>query len=604
MLLTRPFPQKNELLPHYLMRLSAANHYHNTILLLKACGENLSNNRVTGKKVFFGEFNISHLASMVNLNVEKLEQCKLIRVSATRYQYAGQQFLLKSTAFNGLRVCPECYANCNRLDLLNSLSARTFCTRHNRCLIEVHPVTGRKLSWGTKNLAQDIEGWLIQGQTRSVSETEHQLNQILEKSWHNESSIELRGLGNLNFSSFLDLIHFFARFHHAAFSSKSSSTMTTVNQFEAAYHYLADWPNAYYELLAHFEMNPMSSIRLTGIRKCFRDLYDDLYAHDNRESAAYRLLKQQFEVYIREYFVNGALNSSLTLIPKSSRDGNKYCNDKQACQILDCAPSKLKVYVRENLLSVASTLANSTNLYSRNELLRLKTKIEHCLCLKVAAEQLGISQYHLRQFLHADVIKALICPTNNNRDWLIEGYALTNFVIRLAANAGNEGVDTAHGIKRYTFAKVDLAELISKMLDGEIKYSFKANKRKPFSLSQFKVQFEPIDNTPFEYMSPVETCAILHINKNAVYDLVKKNMLECKKLKVMRTARPIKLISRKSIEMFKAKYILKYEIQSTSLGDYKAISGPKIDGGIVNIYLRNDRTANRDISKMKFNVTI
>jgi hypothetical protein len=90
-------------------------------------------------------------------------------------------------------------------------------------------------------------------------------------------------------------------------------------------------------------------------------------------------------------------------------------------------------------------------------------------------------------------------------------------------------------------------------------------------------------------MSPVDTCAILHINKNAVYDLVKKNMLECKKLKVMRTARPIKLISRKSIEMFKAKYILKYEIQSASLGDYKAISGPKIDGGIINVYQRINR---------------
>ena len=360
----------------------------------------------------------------------------------------------------------------------------------------------------------------------------------------------------------------------------------TQNYFLPAHDYLSDWPNAYHELLNHFEVNPMSDSRLTGVRKCFRDLYDDLYAYDNRESAAYRLLKQQFEAYIRDHFANGALNSSLTLIPESSRHGSKYCNDKQACQILDCSPSKLKVYVRENLLSVACILANSTNLYHRNELLRLKTKIESCLSLKEAAERLSISQYHMRQLLHSGVIQDLICPNDNNRDWLIKLGVLRDFVARLVANASSQKVYTEHGIKRFAFAKIDLAELISKMLDGQIQYSFEANKKQPLSLYQFAVQFEPEDNTPLEYVSPVETCAILQINKNAVYDLVKKNMLECKKLKVMRTARPIKLISTESIEKFKAKYALRHEITGTKMENYRPISGPQIDGGIVNIYQR------------------
>jgi hypothetical protein len=584
-LLIRPYPKATDSLPSYLLRLTAANGYKNSMQLLRTVKCKLLNNRLPSKKVFFGEFDLERVAMLANISIAQVEDLKFKHINNTRCLAFGQQYLVKSLNVSRLRVCPHCYEEHSSIAFINSLAAKTYCTKHYCPLITVHPVTGRKLTWATHYFWRDAASWINKVPTVEIGEAEFKINQLIE--YLATSRVIIRRQ-QLNLAEYCDLLEFFAHFHRFAFGSNSNNRAKSDIEFSrqyysAAYWYIAEWPSRFFELLAHFENAPMSDMRLTGIRKCFRDLYDDIYSAENSRSGAYKLLKSGFEEYLRDHYSTGVLMQSLSQIDPQVKEQSTFISETQVAELLGCHLSKVKVYVREKLLSYSHNLPNGTNLFFRSGVIKLKSRLKNCCSIDECAELLGISVYLARQLLRADIILSLLKPNAENRDWLIEKSQIEKLIAQLKSFADPAVKKSNTAQKRFSFVKINFGRLIQSMLNDSISFGYKSNKKRPLSLQQFTPCFDANDEPISDFLSPIEATIELGVNINAIYDFIKLGYLECDKLQVKRTARPIKMITQKSIENFKSKYRLSRQLK-TSAHSLQLVSGPRIDGCCVNIY--------------------
>jgi hypothetical protein len=584
-LLIRPYPKATDSLPSYLLRLTAANGYKNSLQLLRDKHCLLANNRLPGKKIFFGDFDLERVARLANINAHQLSALSLKHTFSTRCLAFEQEFLTKAVNFSSVRVCPHCYQEQGSIPFYNSLVAKTFCTKHNCLLISVHPVTGRKLTWATHYFWRDTASWCDKVSSVDVGEAEFKINQQIEFFVNNRVIL---GRQQLDLAEYCDLLEFFAHFHQFAFGFSSNhyskSEIEFSRQYYAAAHwYITEWPTQFFELLAHFENHPISDNRLTGIRKCFRDLYDDIYSTKNSHSSAYKLLKSAFEEYLRDHFSTGMLMSSLSQVDNEVRDKSTYISETQVAELLCCHLGKVKVYVREKLLSYSHVLPNGTNLFFRSGVIKLKSRLTSCCSIDECAELLGISVYHTRQLLRSGIILPLLKPNAKNRDWLVEKPQIEKLIELLKSSADPAVKKSNTAKKRFTFVKIGFGRLIKSMLNGDINFGYKANKKRSLSLEQFTPYLDANDEPITNFLSPNEAKIELGVNINAIYDFIKLGYLECDKQQVKRTARPIKMITQKSIENFKSKYRLSRQLK-TSAHNLQLVSGPRIDGCCVNIY--------------------
>lgn len=586
MLLIRPYPKPTDSLPSYLLRLTAANGYKNSMQLLRTANCKLLNNRLPSKKIFFGEFDLERVAMLANINTSQIETLKFRQISNTRCLAFKQNFLVKNLNLSHVRVCPFCYEELKTIPFVNSLAAKTFCTKHMCPLVTVHPVTGYKLTWATHYLWRDVTNWSDDSPSIEISEAEFIFNQHIKLLENTNLVIELQ---SLNLAEYCDLLGFFAHFHQFAFCSQKKASAKSDIEFSrqfysAAYWYIAEWPTRFFEMLAHFEDNPMSDKRLTGVRKCFRDLYDDIYSPENSLSGAYKLLKSGFEEYLRDHFSTGMLMQSLTQVDPQTKDNATFISESHVAKVLCCHLGKVKVYAREKLLSSHHSLVNGTRLFLRADIIKLKTRLRNCCSIDECAQLLGISVYHARQLLRVGIIGSLIKPNSENRDWLIENLEIERLVNRLIATADFTVKESSTAKKRYAFAKVSFSRLMQSMLRGSINYGYTPNKKKPLSLEQFTPAFDLNDQPNSQYISPTEATIELGVNINAIYDFLKLGYLQYEKQQVKRTARPIKMIPKASINKFKLRYLLTRQVKNVSPGNVSLISGPRIDGCCVNLY--------------------
>lgn len=586
MLLIRPYPKATDTLPNYLLRLTAANGYKNSMQLLRDERCLLTNNRLPGKKIFFGDFDLERVAMLANIEAAQLRELSCKHTFSKRCVVIGQEFLTKTINFSNVRVCPYCYQEQQSIPFSNSLLAKTFCTKHEAALVAIHPDTGRKLTWATHYLWRDAPIWISQINTMDICEAELAINELLETLTNNNLIIADQ---ILSLAEYCDLLEFFARFHQVAFGS-NITTKYEINSsrdfYAPAHWYIAEWPNRFFELLSHFEARPMSNTRLTGIRKCFRDLYDDIYSVENSRSGAYTLLKNGFEEYLSEHFYCGTLMKSLTQVGDHVREKSTYISETQVAELLCCHLGKIKVYIREKLLSYSKILPNGTHLFLRLHVIKLKSRLNKSCSIGECAELLGISVYHTRQLLRAGIIQPLLKPNAENRDWLIEKLQIEELIRQLKSFADSTVKKTNTAQKRFTFMKVDFGRLIKAMLTGDISFGYKANKKRLLSLEQFTPCFDANDESLAYFLSPTEATIALGVNINAIYDFIKLGYLKCEKLQVKRTARAIKMIPKTSIEKFKLQYFLSKNTKKMNPNDIYLISGPKVDGCCVNLYCK------------------
>lgn len=140
---------------------------------------------------------------------------------------------------------------------------------------------------------------------------------------------------------------------------------------------------------------------------------------------------------------------------------------------------------------------------------QLAIRIKNSLSLSQLASQLDISHHHTRILLNNQIIKSLLTPSVDNRDWLIERKEVKRFLADLNHGAVTVIPENAEiiGFKNLTFEGVDFLSLIRKMLSREILYIDHPvlDTSTQWNLSQFKI-CRVVETSNSALISPLHGC--------------------------------------------------------------------------------------------------
>lgn len=588
MFLIRPKPYQNESILGYLVRASYVNGLKSPLQIFHVIGSPILNNRMPNDKILLGEYEKEALLDAFNL--DETEFHTLFAHQSDGLNLIGN-FSVPSAIFrtNHPRFCPLCVQEKGFIDGSTFFLPMTYCNKHGVELIDT--LDGKRLKWSTPFLFEKLlEFRPSNGVFRKVSLNVVAFNKVIEKLMSHELSMLLPvQLKSFNLDEISQLIDFSMRYKNRM-HSKTPLNITNytnnqlANSFEDARSFLMDWPKSFDELLLYYEKNPMSHSRgKHGVRYCFRDLYDELYAKQNKHSVAYTLLKERFEHYLSNKYSASPFLNAISRVSVNLQEQSLLVTRNHAAQMLHCHVGKVDIYVREGLLKPET---GNQNFFKRKTIQQLAICIKNSISLDQLATQLGISSHQTRILLKNHIIKPLTIPNTDNRDWLVEKKEVKRFFSDLQGGALTVIPDNAEIIssKNITFDGVDFLSLIKKMLAREILYSQRPiiDTSKLWTLSQFQICRITETNKP-DLIPPRLAAEQISVNINAVYDWIKRGFITAVPQKKQNVTHPVTMLHINNIEEFKTKYILSKNRKKDKR--YKLISGPKLDGGVVNLYI-------------------
>lgn len=586
MFLVRPVPLNNEHLLNFLLRLSIANGFKNIIQLLRCIDIPLTNNRLPPKKVALGEFPTKLLRQELNLKFKQLSSTLFYQAENNCYRF--NQFTIPASSINFSKptFCPQCFYEELKHPTQNLLLPVTHCSKHHRALIDFNPCNGKRLIWSTAHLQQIMEevSPTITGET--VPTVTSNINQLL--STPNERLLVGKQLFDLK--NYLVLLHFFAHYHQRGSAIQTKRVLQLSNEQRAELYntvddYLNNWPTGFYRLLNRFIVNPMAQRGESGIRHYFRDLYDEIYLGAQQDISAYKFLMSAFEEYLENVFSESAFTNSLTRIETPLHNSATCICEKSAAKLIGIPVSHLKLFINAGLLTPQN---NGT--YLKKDIDEFIVKAKGFITLKETIELLDIGKSQVLQLVDSGLLKCVIHPDDQLRDWLFDTKELQALISKIkdCATVSNKLPTSLKSstFKALTFNGTCISTVIKNILSNKTAMIYIEDPNNLLSLQQFHPCF---DNSlqPEQYISPKQASEILGVNINAIYDFAKRGFLTIEKQQVGRTARPVKLIPQHNIDSFKNNYVLSKQLKPEDKHKFELISGPTVNGGLVNLYVRS-----------------
>jgi hypothetical protein len=586
MFLVRPAPLNNEHLLSFLLRLSILNGFKNTIQLLRCVDLPLTNNRLPPKKVALGDFPIELLLKEINIKSNQLSSTLFHQAENNCYRFNQLTIPASSINFSKPTFCPQCFCENLSQPTPHLLLPVTHCEKHHCSLIDFNPNNGKRLTWSTAHLQQimkEISPTIIGETTPTVTSN---INKLLST----PSERFLVGKQQFDLKNYLILLHFFSHYHQRSFTNQTKRALQLYNKqrvdlYNTANEYLNNWPTGFYRLLNSFLVNPMAQKGETGIRHYFRDLYDEIYSGVQQEVFAYQFLMRAFESYLENEFSESAFTNSLTRIDTPLHTSATCLCEKSATKLIDIPVSHLKLFVNAGLITQQD---NGT--YLKKDVDALIVKAKDFITLKETIELLDIGKSQVVQLVDSGLLKCVIHPDDELRDWLFNKDELQAFISKIkdcvtTPNKLPTSLKTST-FKALTFNGDCISTVIENVILNKLVVIYIEDPNNQLSLQQFHPCF---DNTfqPDAYLSPKQASIELGVNINAVYDFAKRGFLIIEKQQVGRTARPVKLIPKYSIDSFKNNYVLSKQLKPEDKHKFELISGPTVNGGLVNLYVRN-----------------
>jgi len=576
MLLVRPNPKPEEHLLTFMLRVSWANHMRCVQDLVQMCQLNTLSNRVAYRKLVYGDFDIDKLAKSLNISNALLNEY-LIKFNKRFFTIENRVIPVSTISFRRPKFCPRCLLDKGYIPNLNFISPVTYCFGH-QCTFCTEWEDGKPFEWSSHWMLDRIrEGSYLVGQPKRG---EIGLNRIITDLWQHQKSTELSApLKDLSLNDFLLVLKFTSRFNHKRNRSLASKNHTR-SEWGAAFMLLEKWPYGIHSMFARFEKYPLALNRGNGIRATYRDLYNELYSGPYRKTQAYLLIQREFERFVSRPASNTPLwSANHTLLPDNTIE---YITVSNAQKIIGCREKGMQRYIELGLLKPARKTGSGMTLLRRSDVFNFNKRKELLLSLTKVSEMLEVSDQTVKKLAETGALEYLGKPEEKFRDWIFEYCSVASLIEKLRKSAKTyeiESVNKCSSLKRLNFLKSSIVDIVNKMLDGSISYTVDKNPKNKLSLHQFH-PITKFNQAHSGYLSPKQCAHAINANINAVYYCVKIGLLKSEKISVDSYSRPILLIPNLAIKQFKQKYVIK----PTSTENLHHISGPKIDGGIVNIY--------------------
>ena len=581
MFLVRPVPKPQEHLLAYILRVSWLNHLRCLQDLLCVCGLNTLNNRIAHRKLVSGKFQLAALARWLNMDASFLGE-KAINVAAKSSMYFGHLLPSDMLDFSAPSFCLECLNTSGYIYAIGALKPMSYCPKHRTCYIS-HWDNGESLKWGDSNFWQRVYNQPSTERAPLAGEVE--LNEIIHHLWRGDNITGLDGpLHLMTLKDLLLLLRFVMKFHPELSQAKSRQSLPNRIWVEA-FDFLQEWPLRIQRLFRYYEHNPMCSSHGNGVRATYRDLYDELYSGPHSNSYAYLALQKAFEA-----FVNRSDSATPLWSPNHKLiacDAVNWITFTAILKALGIREKGLTRLIELKLLTPTGTTATGMALFERAQVDRFVQLFSSLINLTGLCDLLKVSRSVARQLAEIGFLSFIDCPSDKWRDWIFDVETITETVNGLKEQANvisKPGMQMPKAPLRFShFHSQTSSEVLMNMLLGKLPYKYIPDIKNTLSLQQFHPIQQDIAEPSVEgFITPNQAAKTLGVNINAIYGLIGRGFIKVKKLKVPSHTRRISLVRSHSLRLFQKHFILK----PISKRHLVCISGPKIDGGIVNIYQR------------------
>lgn len=577
--LVRPFPKRNEHLLAFMMRVSWLNHMRCLQDLLFTCDLDTLNNRIAYRKLVTGLFDVDVLAHRLHLDVSLLED-NTIDIAPSRTLAFGCEFPNDMLNFSHPKLCRQCFEDIGYIPFSSAIVPLTACPKHG-CELTTHWQDGKQLGWGEHDI------WARLNETpldvSAASDDAVELSRLIVRLSRGVPNTKLpEPLHLFTLFDLLLLLRFIVKFD-PRISGSSRPRHAPKDAWEQAFSLLKEWPASIFPLFLHSEVTSINTNTGNGVRAAFRDIYDELYAGPYRNTYAYSCLQKAFEAFVQRSDSTTPLWSPNHKLLPSECIQNMSC--KQAMQLLGLREKGLERLIKLGLLGDVSETQSGVRLLRKANVLKFAAEQYYYINQCDLCNRMELSRSSVVQLVNEGLLPSVAQPDDEHRDWLFDTRHISRFIQGLSKGGcrviNDKSVLPHAPMRSLHFKGKSTAEVVSDMLAGKIKFAFHPDKGRPLSLNQFHplVTDEP-DFSHLGYLMPKQVTRLLGVNLNAVYDLAKRNYLDSQMIKLPSHSRKICLITAESINAFKAKYVLKPQKRDNLV----CISGPKIDGALLNIY--------------------
>lgn len=398
MLLARPKIESNECAVSYLIRVSEKNGFKHIGHLLHYGGFSWKNNRLPVYQILTGEYDLTEY--MLQLGLEKYSS-KIKEIFNTFKNVIDTPYLLVKYP----KVCPDCIKEFGFCRFEWSVLPYVACVRHEKLLIDIQSSTGKRLNWYRRHLTKfdDIDD-INPLDNKAVSE-------VIKFSEYIESLLQGRKavscpeiLKELELRESLSLIHFIAHYRSRLLGRSFRPRSLTNSELAQGYYYvwimLNNWPDGYYKFLDEYVEHPMSSKRISGLNKHFRDLYESL--HRQGENKGIARIKMEFNRYIERHWPGALMKERIKRIDLIAPEQN-IISKKEAAKILKCHPDRVDKLVQQEKLT--PHIFGWKKHYFREQVEELAIQILSNWTMREACEALQLTRYQLKQLLDADILQ-------------------------------------------------------------------------------------------------------------------------------------------------------------------------------------------------------
>ncbi len=576
MFLIRPIPKKNENLLAYMLRVTWLNHLRCLHDLLIVCGLNNLNRRIPFKKFVNGQFDLSLLAHWLKMDTSLLNN-NSINTSYKFTLYSGHDLPSCMLDFSSPSFCLECLREGGFIKSIGAIKSFSYCLKHNVCYAN-RWLNGEPIRWNSQNFWQKVNE--ANDEQRTPSREEIELNEVLFHLYIGNNTTRLREpLHLLNLKNLLLLLRFVVKFHPKL---KQLKPKNSPHIWVKAFSCLLEWPIRIHNVLNYYENNPMCDSG-AGIRATYRDIYDELYSSAFSSTYAYICLQQAYEEFISRVGSTTPLWSpNFSLIASNSI--NKITSSALS-KTLGIRESALQRLIELKLLKPKAITSAGVMLFDKDDANKFELKFQSMICLTDVCRLLKVSRSVVTQLADIGFLPYIAKPTAKWRDWIFNVGAIEDSIhslkckakiIRPKSNSFNHQTFRANNFRGQA-----APEIITNMQTGILEFEYVPNIKHPLSLKQFRpISPSLLAPDTSKYATPDHVANELHININAIYEFIKKGFLKAEKVFTSVHTRRVLLIHKSSIDEFNKRFVLKPHSKQNLI----CVSGPSVNGGIVNVY--------------------
>lgn len=612
-----PLPKIDENLMGYLIRIAQRNH-SNIGWIYDSLKFNYSSTLSRPNANNISPEKLNSLSLLTGMSIEVFRNMSYFNDKNTFVLY-GHEVSKKYVNTRKVKLCSLCLKEDLYIRKIWDLTLVTSCPIHKCLLIDTCSKCSQIIPWYRSeieicscgnNLSNELAREVNTNEVMLENHIHSCCHLITDNSMLNEHSLPYP-IKHLKLNQIIKLIPLFAwyspeRPKHWTLIGNSISNYFLHNYFVKAVNVFVDWPNNFFEYLNQI-------IEYKG-SKSLQNTFGWLYKVISNEND-YEEISNEFNAFLDKNWKNGYLkNIKINNLPLEKRTHLSATESRDLLRVKGTHSIRQLITEGEINGSINESGNQTVILVESNSLKKYKVKIEQKneqkFSMKKVETELGVTHTSVLKILSRGLITAIHGPQIDGKSiWQFSKESVQNLLQVIEENCKSEEVSVetlisfSHYIRIGALTKNDIGVSTENLFNGIIKaYKKQIGKglnKFYFNIEDVKELYPYYETEKISGLDYQETCSRLGVNAKSLSNWFKKGFIPFRVSKFGGK----KYVMEKDLKVFQEKYITLAEISkikndffyrglyhSLKEKGITAISGPKIDGSVQYLFLRNDVT--------------